>query len=255
MRSSCNALKSVIMEDFPMSDYSISQIDGHTYRIDEEGVRFFLLEGTGKALLIDSGMMVHNAKEIAGTLTSLPLLLLNTHGDIDHVGSNEEFESFYMNDAEASNYYKVQKKKGIIIPLENGDILDLGDRKLEIITLPGHTPGSIGVLDASRGWLFSGDPVQDGSIFMFGVEREMHAYIRSLEKLEGYMDRFDLIFPSHGTCPLSPDYIPRLKEKAKDVLEGKTKGELIRIHGMNVMKHDVALASFLLDAQDGDENA
>ena len=224
-----------------MSDYRISQIDGHTYRIDEEGVRFFLLEGTGKALLIDSGMMVHNAKEIAGTLTSLPLLLLNTHGDIDHVGSNEEFESFYMNDAEASNYYKVQKKKGVIIPLENGDILDLGDRKLEIITLPGHTPGSIGVLDASRG--------------MFGVEREMHAYIRSLEKLEGYMDRFDLIFPSHGTCPLSPDYIPRLKEKAKDVLEGKTKGELIRIHGMNVMKHDVALASFLLDAQDGDENA
>ena len=47
----------------------------------------------------------------------------------------------------------------------------------------------------------------------------------------------------------------RLKEKAKEVLEGKTKGELIRIHGMDVMKHDVALASFLLDAQDGDENA
>ena len=238
-----------------MSDYRISQIDGHTYRIDEEGVRFFLLEGTGKALLIDSGMMVHNAKEIAGTLSSLPIFLLNTHGDIDHVGSNEEFESFYMNDAEASNYYKVQKKKGVIIPLENGDILDLGDRKLEIITLPGHTPGSIGVLDASRGWLFSGDPVQDGSIFMFGVEREMHAYIRSLEKLEGYMDRFEFVFPSHGTCPLSPGYIPRLKEKAKEVLEGKTKGETIRIHGMKVMKHDVALASFLLDAQDGDENA
>ena len=255
MRSSCNAIKSTLMEDFPMSDYRISLIDSHTYRIDEEGVRFFLLEGNEKALLIDSGMMVHNAKEIAGTLTSLPIFLLNTHGDIDHVGSNEEFESFYMNDAEASNYYKVQKKKGVIIPLENGDILDLGDRKLEIITLPGHTPGSIGVLDASRGWLFSGDPVQDGSIFMFGVEREMHAYIRSLEKLEGYMDRFELVFPSHGTCPLSPGYIPRLKEKAKEVLEGKTKGETIRIHGMKVMKHDVALASFLLDAQDGNENA
>ncbi len=238
-----------------MSAYRILQIDSHTYRIDEEGVRFFLLEGNKKALLIDSGMMVHNAKEIAGTLTPLPLLLLNTHGDIDHVGSNDEFGSFYMNDAEASNYYNVQKKKGVIIPLENGDILDLGDRKLEIITLPGHTPGSIGVLDASRGWLFSGDPVQDGSIFMFGVEREMHAYIRSLEKLEGYMDRFDLIFPSHGTCPLTPDYIPRLKEKAEEILEGKTKGEVIMIHGMKVMKHDVSIASFLLDAQEDDENA
>ena len=222
-----------------MSAYHILQIDSHTYRIDEEGVRFFLLEGNKKALLIDSGMMVHNAKEIAGTLTPLPLLLLNTHGDIDHVGSNDEFGSFYMNDAEASNYYNVQKKKGVIIPLENGDILDLGDRKLEIITLPGHTPGSIGVLDASRGWLFSGDPVQDGS----------------LEKLEGYMDRFDLIFPSHGTCPLTPDYIPRLKEKAEEILEGKTKGEVIMIHGMKVMKHDVSIASFLLDAQEDDENA
>ena len=218
-----------------MSAYRILQIDSHTYRIDEEGVRFFLLEGNEKALLIDSGMMVHNAKEIAGTLTPLPLLLLNTHGDIDHVGSNDEFESFYMNDAEASNYYKVQKKSGIIIPLEN----------------PGHTPGSIGVLDASRGWLFSGDPVQDGSIFMFGAGREMHAYIRSLEKLEGYMNRFDLIFPSHGTCPLTPDYIPRLKEKAKEILEGKTEGEVIMIHGMKVMKHDVSIASFLLDAQEG----
>lgn len=87
-----------------MADYSISQIDSHTYRIDEEGVRFFLLEGNEKAVLIDSGMMVHNAKEIAQTLTSLPLLLLNTHGDIDHVGSNDEFESFYMNDAEASSF-------------------------------------------------------------------------------------------------------------------------------------------------------
>ena len=45
----------------------IIKINETTWRIEEEGVRFFLLVGKKKALLIDSGMQIHNAKEIAGT--------------------------------------------------------------------------------------------------------------------------------------------------------------------------------------------
>lgn len=62
----------------------IVKISENTWRIEDEGVRFFLLAGETKALLIDSGMQIHNAKELAQELVSLPVELLNTHADPGH---------------------------------------------------------------------------------------------------------------------------------------------------------------------------
>ena len=229
-------------------DYQVIQIDSHTWRIEEPGVRFFLLEGTERALLIDSGMQVRNAREIAEGLTSLPLSLLLTHGDRDHVGSNEEFPVFYMHPAEASNYYNTQGKTGEFLPVWDGEVLDLGDRPLEIIALPGHTPGSIAVLDRKARVLIGGDPVQDGQIFMFGVQRQMHAYIHSLARLEGYRDAFDWVYPSHGSFPVSPDLIPALREGAEKVLRGEVQGMESEMHGRKIMRYDVGVAAFLGEA-------
>lgn len=226
----------------------VIKIDDNTWRIEDMGVRFFLLTGEKKALLIDSGMQVHNAKEIARELTELPVELLNTHGDPDHVGSNDEFDAFYMNPAEASNYYNTQRKTGTMIPVTDGDVIDLGGRELEIITLPGHTPGSIAVLDRANRVLISGDPVQDGMIFMFGVQREMHAYLLSLEKLERQKDRFDVIYPSHGTFPVKPELIAQLHDAANRVMAGKAENSDIKMHGTLVKKFDMGVASFLCDA-------
>ena len=229
-------------------DYQVIQIDSNTWRIEEERVRFFLLTGTERALLIDSGMQVKNAREIAEGLTALPVSLLITHGDRDHVGSNEEFPVFYMHPAEASNYYHTQGKTGEFVPVWDGEILDLGGRPLEIIALPGHTPGSIGVLDRNARTLIGGDPVQDGQIFMFGVQREMHAYIHSLERLEGYRDAFDWVYPSHGSFPVSPDLISALREAAGRVLAGEVQGTEIEMFGHKIMRYDVGVAAFLGEA-------
>ena len=129
-----------------MTDYQMIQIDTHTWRIEEACVRFFLLEGKERALLVDSSMQLRNARKIAEELTALPVSLLITHGDRDHVGSNADFPVFYMHSAEAS-YYNTQRKSGDFLSVLDGDILDLGGRPLEIIAMPGHTPGSIAVLD------------------------------------------------------------------------------------------------------------
>ena len=227
----------------------IIKINENTWRMEDGHVRFFLLAGEKKALLIDSGMQVHNAKEIAESLVNVPVELLNTHADMDHVGSNEEFESFYMNPAEASNYYKTQKKTGTISPVFDGDVIDLGGRELEIITLPGHTPGSIAVLDRKNRVLISGDPIQDGDIFMFGIQREMHAYLLSLEKLEKYKGRFDTIYPSHGTFPVSPELINALHEGATHVLAGEVEGGEVEFHGVKIKRYDVGVAGFLYDGE------
>lgn len=227
--------------------YEVLQINAKTWRIeDNHMVRFFLLTGTKKALLIDSGMQVNNAKEIASELTELPIELLITHADRDHVGSNHEFDHFYMHPAEASNFYNAQRQSGSFIPVVEGDVIDLGDRKLEIIALPGHTPGSIGILDIENRVLIGGDTIQDGRIFMFGEQRELHAYMHSLKHLEDYKDRFDEIYPSHGSFPVKPELIDELYDAAQGIFDGKYDKVPTEIFGMKVNLVDTGVATFLV---------
>ena len=219
----------------------------NTWRIEDMGVRFFLLTGTDRALLIDSGMTVNNAKEIAAGLTELPISLLNTHADRDHIGSNEQFESFYMHPAEEPVYLR-SGKRGSIIPIQEGDTLDLGQRKLVIIELPGHTPGSIAVLDTENRVLISGDPIQEhGRIYMFGSHRNMDQYIRSLEHLEMYIPHFDEIWPSHADLPIPPDTIQKLHDGAKEILAGNVQGEPEELHGQNIVAYDLGFCTMLCD--------
>lgn len=229
------------------------KIDKQTWRFEEDGVRFFLLTGSERALLIDSGMQTHNAKELAQELTDLPLSLLNTHADPDHIGSNGEFDAFYMHPAECVNFYGKQKRQGNILPVWDGDVIDLGDRPLRVIALPGHTPGSIALLDEKNRRLFSGDPVQDGRIFMFGECREMHAYLHSLRRLEGMTDLFDEIYPSHGSCPVPPDLILKLITAAEVILAGKAEGTPEEVFGQPITDYDMGMATFLCDRKEGED--
>ena len=233
----------------------ILKIDEQTIVFDEGGVRFFLLSGTEKALLIDSGMATRNADELAREQTDLPLELLITHADRDHIGSNDAFPWFYMHPSEASNYYNGNQGKAPFVPVWEGDVLDLGDRPLEIIHLPGHTPGSIAVLDRKNRRIFTGDPVQDGRIFMFGVQREMHAYRESLLRLEARKDEFDEIFPSHGTCPVGTDLIMKLYEASGKILDGTAGGKTAEMHGIPVRLVDFGFASFLCPPEPKKEEA
>lgn len=228
-------------------DYEVIKINDDSWRIEDTGVRFFLLTGTKKALLIDSGMRVKDAKGIAEGLTNLPVSLLNTHADPDHIASNEQFEEFYMHPAEES-VYRRWGKPGKIIPIEEGVTIDLGERELEIVHLPGHTPGSIALLDIKNRVLVSGDPLQmHGRIFMFGDHRNMSDYIRSLEHLEGYMDRFDEIWPSHADIPISKDVIQKLHNGAEGILAGKVKGKETEMHGQSIVEYDLGFCSLLCD--------
>ena len=225
----------------------IRQLSDDTWSIEDGHVRFFLLTGTKEALLIDSGMQAASARKIAESLTNLPLKLLITHADPDHIANNGEFDTFYMHPAEASNYYNTQKRTGNFLPVEDGDILDLGERPLLIIATPGHTPGSIAVLDTKNRALISGDPIQDGQIFMFGVQRELHAYRVSLQKIYGMRDQFDVIYPSHGTLPVTAEIIPALDQGAGQVLTGELTPQEIDMFGNRVRAYNVGAATLLVD--------
>ena len=68
--------------------YEVHQIDASCWRIEENGVRAFLITGSERALLIDSGFGTGNIREIVDNMTKLPLILANTHTDRDHIGCN-----------------------------------------------------------------------------------------------------------------------------------------------------------------------
>ena len=66
----------------------IIKINDNTWRFEDDSVRFFLLCGKERAALVDSGMNTPDAKKMAEDLTDLPIILINTHADPDHISGN-----------------------------------------------------------------------------------------------------------------------------------------------------------------------
>lgn len=226
---------------------NIFKIDEKTYRIEDTYVRFFLLIGDEKALVIDSGTTAPDVRKIASEIASLPLILLNTHGDGDHISGNGAFNEFYMHPADYENK-KIANMfpDSKLIPLSDGDVIDLGNRPLEIIYIPGHTAGSVAVLDKNNRRLFSGDTVQSGHIFMFGDHRRPASFADSLKKLMSMQDKFDEIIASHDEPVLPADYIQKVYDCWQQVLEGKVDSHPIELHGCNVNSYDCEYCGFFL---------
>lgn len=231
-----------------MSECTIIRINADTWRIEDAGVRFFLLEGTEKAVLIDSGMNVTDIREIISSITDKEVILVNTHADRDHIACNQEFDTFYMHPAEYCNYFSDPSRKGDPKPLFEGDVIDAGNRRISVIELPGHTPGSIALLDEKYRVLISGDAIQkNGRIFMFGTFRNMHAYRDSLIRLMKREDEFDEIWPSHAEFPVSKEVIPSLIRSAEMIMNNEGEYSEAEVHGMHIRLFHGQTSDFLLN--------
>ena len=209
-------------------EYEIIKEREHFHRIENGGVRAFLFEGTDKAMLVDTGFGNIPMKKIVSELTALPVFVVNTHADRDHIGCNGEFSDIYMHKAEKERYIQnlpagCSPEK--LIALSDGDIIDLGIWKFEVIFTPGHTSGSIMLFEREKRMLISGDSIQNGMMYMFGKGRNVPALIGSLEKIAAMSKDIETIYPSHADCPLTPDIIPFVSDGAKALLEGKLKPE------------------------------
>ncbi len=224
----------------------VLRLDEGTWRIEDGHVRLFLLQGTEKALVIDTGISGLDVLSIAKGLTDKPIELLNTHADPDHIASNGQFERFYMSPAEEW-VYRDRGGNGTIIPVRENDVIDLGERPLRIIDIPGHTPGSIAILDEKSRTLFSGDSVQDGVIYMFGRHRNIRNYVSSMIHLKSFVGLFDRIYPSHGTIPVEPALIEKLIEGATEIIQGKAEGSKADVHGKSVTIVQFPYAGFYCD--------
>jgi len=141
-----------------------------------EEVISYLILGNNKALLFDTGLGIKNIKEVILNITSLPIVVLNSHSHFDHVGGNKLFEKILN--------HKIIKTL-IIKPFS-----------FQIIKTPGHTPDSICLYEKNKHWLFSGDTLYPGPIYLHLKESNLNDYKKSLLKLTKI--KISKIFPAHN---------------------------------------------------------
>ena len=192
------------------------------YVLDDGGVREFLLVGGDSALLIDTGFPGTGIREAVDKITDLPVRVVLTHGDGDHTGGVKEFSECYLHPAD----WPLVNENVQLRPLKEGDVFSCGDFRLEVVEIPGHTPGSVALVDRAKRLMFPGDSVQTGGpIFLFGPHRDVDRYIASQEKLCAWMDAVDTILPSHHQYPIDSSYIRKNLLDAVRLRNGELTGQ------------------------------
>jgi glyoxylase-like metal-dependent hydrolase (beta-lactamase superfamily II) len=210
------------MSDTP---YEVIKLTDSCWRIEENMVRMFLFEGSDRALLVDTGFGGGDLKAVVGGLTQKPLIVVNTHADGDHTGCNGQFDKIHLHPSEFAQYFKQPPKNPEVRPLQDGEVLDLGGRRFEVILIPGHSAGSIALLDRENRLIVTGDTISEGPVFMFGTFRSFPAYKVSLQRLAALSGAFDTIYPSHGPFPVGKETIGKLLAAAKSYTSGELEGQ------------------------------
>lgn len=223
----------------------IAKVNNDTWRIEDDFVRFFLLEGKDKAVLIDSGANCPNASDLAKTITNKPIMLLNTHGDEDHASGTNGFSKIHIHPLDYTCCGMKEKYPNTeMVELKDGDVVELGKRPLKIIHIPGHTMGSIAILDVNRKALYAGDSVQKGNIFMFGKHRDPKSFMDSLDKLIALKSEYDFIYASHDEFMIPNDYVEKVKAVWQQVINGELEYELLDLFGNKVKSYSTPVCGF-----------
>jgi glyoxylase-like metal-dependent hydrolase (beta-lactamase superfamily II) len=212
----------------------------------------YLIEGTDKALLIDNGIGAVDLTKFIRKITALPVLVVVTHGHPDHVGSSNQFQSVYAHpdDFDAIKYFSQEEMKQQMLqylvqtpiadslkfevkdtlstfglnPVKDGYIFDLGNRQIEVIHTPGHTRGSICLLDKQERLIFTGDHVKEEVWLHMDEALSVAEYLQSLKKLQNRSTDFDKVLSGHGGS-LEKTFIAGLITNAENIINGTCKGE------------------------------
>lgn len=182
-----------------MEYFAIERLGDGVTLITETGVRPWLkcniwhVRGRDRDLVIDTGMGLTPLKAEILKLGDRPLTAIVTHTHFDHCAGLHEFEDRQGHVAEAAFMERDDRDNMVssggwaaaelidprVYPdfdpttymvraapltgfLDEGDVVDLGDRHFNVLHLPGHSPGSIGLWEEATGVLFSGDALYDG---------------------------------------------------------------------------------------------
>ncbi len=232
--------------------FKIDQIDKETYIISEyrhwEETHCYLLNGSEHSLLIDTGLGICNIYDKVIKLTDKPVTAVATHIHWDHIGGHKYFPDFYAHENEL-NWLSgefpltMEQIKGMVVDrcdlpkgydvnkyeffqgkptsvLKDNEVINIGDRFVQIVHTPGHSPGHMCFWEKERGYLFTGDLVYKDTLLAYFPSTDPEAYLKSLERVSALSVKY--VFPAHHTLNIQPEILGRMRDAFRQLKdEGK----------------------------------
>ncbi len=222
--------------------FEVYRIIDEVYAIYEPGqfeeVISFLIIGEDRALMFDTGLGIGDIRSVVDELTDLEVIVLNSHTHYDHIGGNHQFETIYAMDTEFTRSRSRDGRPHDLVaefvgegwiwkPLPDefakdeyhshpfaiakfvaeGDIIDVGGRRLEILETPGHAPDSICLIDRKNRILFTGDTFYLAPLYTHIEGSDFEDYARSAARLAGLAGEIDIAITSHNVPVVDGSYM------------------------------------------------
>ena len=218
--------------------YVVYAVDPGVFALYEpyqfEEVISYLITGDDRALLFDTGLGIAPIRPLVERLSDLPMTVVNSHTHPDHVAGNADFErvlgtstDFTSRNTEGVSHEAVAEilaREALCRPLpaafdsasyrirpfeiseivQDGQVIDLGSRLLEVLMTPGHTPDALMLLDRANGLLFTGDTFYEGPIYVMTDEADFDRYRASIERVAPLAAGLRKLLPGHNVAVSTP---------------------------------------------------
>ncbi len=178
----------------------------------------YLICGSSRALLFDTGPGLHDIRPVVQSLTSLPVVAMASHIHFDHTGNLHRFDEIAMADVPIlracvagdglfhapEHLYLGALENMVWTPISvshwwsPGHKIDLGGVALEIIATPGHSPDSVSLYDEQSDLLFAADFIYPGNLYAQVPGSSLPDYLISAERLGNRLPPDTLILGAHG---------------------------------------------------------
>jgi len=232
----------------------------------------FLIIGTEKAVLFDTGMGISDISAVVKQLTDLEITIVNSHTHFDHIGDDwrfpvirvfkddyaagilkrgfshwdvrydadpELFSKDYPSGFDPTKYHIKPIEEERIHLLQDGDIINLGNRQLNVYHTPGHTQDGIMLYDRETKGLFTGDTFC-GLLFAFFVphfphygKSDLQDYEQTMKKMAKLVPFLDYLYPSHSPPLANPDILVDVASAFEMLKKGEAKFYYERLYGEN----------------------
>lgn len=215
----------------------VTELTPYLYLLDEEHhATGYLLIGEEKAAVIDTMNGAGDLGAVVKELTDKPVVVVNTHGHPDHILGNVYFDKAYMHpddNALAEEFLnsipelqKYMQENEIsfppFMPIHGGDVIDLGGRALEVVELPGHTKGSVVLLDRADRLLFTGDSVNHHLWMQLDHCLTMREAVAAMDKVLWLENEADQILHGHAQGMNDISLLRSLRDGMQEIVDGKT---------------------------------
>lgn len=177
----------------------------------------YLIVGSERALLFDTGPGIRDIAPVVASLTDLPVTVLPSHLHYDHTGNLHRFADIAMGDLPI---LRACERDGVFQALDDlylghledmvwtpvrvsrwwpaGHRIDLGGRTLEVLATPGHSPDSLSLHDAEAQILLAADFLYRGDLYAQVPGSSLSDYLDTARRLADRLPAETLILGAHG---------------------------------------------------------